>query len=75
MISMNTIELLEEWERVLKSDDPRDANRFLWQHCQDFIEVIKRQKFVIELLNEVIDDKDAQIAELEELLILDRYGD
>jgi hypothetical protein len=67
--------MLAEWEKALKSDDPRDANRFLWQHCQDFIETVKRQSFVIELLNDVIDDKDAQIAELEELLTIDRYGD
>jgi hypothetical protein len=67
--------MLAEWEKALKSDDPRDANRFLWQHCQDFIETVKRQRFVIDLLNDVIDDKDAKIAELEELLTIDRYGD
>ena len=72
---MNAIWVLDEFDRALKSDDPRDINRFLWQHCQDFIEVIRQQRFVIDMLDDIIADKDAQIAELEELLTIDRYGD
>ena len=71
---MNGSQILREWEKALKSDDPRDANRFLWQHCQDFIHVIRQQKFVIEMLDDIIADKDAFIDSLEEE-ILDRYGD
>ena len=75
MINMNGTQILMGWDEALKSDDPRDANRYLWQHCQDFIQVIRQQKFVIELLNDVIDDKDEQIEQLNLELNMDRYGD
>ena len=83
MSDMSTILLLEEYEAALKSDDPRDINRFLWQHCQDFIEAVKRQRFVIGLLNDIIDEKDLQIenlearlSELDETLpVWDEYGE
>ena len=72
---MNGRETIRLWEEALKSDDPRDANRFLWQNCQDMLETIRRQLFVIDLLNDIIYDKDAQIEELEELFALDDYGE
>jgi hypothetical protein len=69
---MNAIWLLNEWDKVLQSDDPRDATRFLWHYSQDFITVIKQQKFVIEMLDDIIADKDAEIEELQELITLDQ---
>ena len=69
---MNAIWVLEGYDKALKSDDPKEVTRFLCQHCQDFITVIEQQKFVIELLNDIIADKDAQIEELKELIALDK---
>ncbi len=69
---MNAIWLLEEWDKVLESGDPRDATRFLWHYSHDFITVIKQQKFVIEMLDDIIADKDAEIEELQELIALDQ---
>jgi hypothetical protein len=61
---MNAIWVLEGYDNALKSDDPKEVTRFLCHHCQDFITVIEQQKFVIELLNDIIADKDAEIESL-----------
>ena len=65
---MNAIWVLEGYDSALKSDDPRDINRFLWQHCQDFIDVIRQQRFVIDMLDDIIADKDEGIERLQEIL-------
>ena len=68
---MNAIWVLEGYDEALKSDDPRDINRFLWHNSRDFITVIEQQRFVIDMLDDIIADKDAEIEELKELIALD----
>ncbi len=67
---MNAIWVLEGYDSALKSDDPRDINRFLWHHSQDFITVIEQQRFVIDMLDDIIFDKDTEIEELKKLIAL-----
>lgn len=67
--------LIEAWDRVRNSDDQREINQFLWQNCQDALDVIRNQLGVIEVLSEMLDNQEDYIKELEEEYSRDRYGD
>ena len=67
--------LIEEWDKVRNSDDPREVNKFLWQNCQDALDIIRNQLGVIEVLSEMLDNQEEYIIELEEEWFKDRYGD
>ena len=69
---MNAIWVLEEYDKALKSDDPKEVTRFLCQHCQDFIKVIEQQLFVIECLSDIIAERDAELEELQGLSALNQ---
>jgi hypothetical protein len=67
-------QLLDAWDKVRTSEDQREINRFLWQSCQDSLDIIRNQLGVIEVLTQMLDDQDEYILALEEEAI-DQYGD
>ena len=67
-------DLIDEWDRVRTSDDPREVNKFLWQNCQDALDIIRNQLGVIEVLSEMLEQQEEYIAMLEKDS-RDVYGD
>ena len=67
--------LIEEWDRVRNSEDPREVNRFLWQNCQDALDIIRNQLGVIEVLSAMLENQHEYIGMLEDEITRDEYGD
>lgn len=67
--------LIEAWDKVRESDDSREVNKFLWQNCQDALDIIRNQLGVIEVLSEMLDNQEEYIKDLEEEISRDEYGD
>jgi hypothetical protein len=67
-------DLIDAWDRVRNSEDPREVNKFLWQNCQDSLEIIRNQLGVLEVLSQMLDEQEQYISMLEEDT-RDQYGD
>jgi hypothetical protein len=67
-------DMIDAWDDVRNSEDQREINKFLWQNCQDSLEIIRNQLGVLEVLSNMLDDQEAYIQALEEET-RDVYGD
>lgn len=68
-------DLIDEWDKVRNSEDQREVNKFLWQNCQDTLDIIRNQLGVIEVLSEMLDKQEDYIHDLEDKISRDEYGD
>ena len=67
-------EMIDAWDKVRTSDDQREVNKFLWQNCQDTLDIIRNQLGVIEVLSELLEEQEDYIRVLE-AETRDVYGD
>ena len=67
-------DLIDAWDKVRDSGDQREINKFLWQSCQDSLEIVRKQLGILEVLSDMLDDQEQYINTLE-AECRDQYGD
>ena len=67
-------DLIDAWDKVRDSEDQREINKFLWQSCQDSLEIVRKQLGILEVLSDMLDDQEQYINTLE-AECRDQYGD
>ena len=67
-------DMIDAWDKVRTSDDQREINRFLWQNCQDALEMVRSQLGVLEVLSDMLAEQEEYIRVLEDET-RDVYGD
>ena len=67
-------QLIDDWDKIRTSEDQREVNKFLWQNCQDSLDIIRNQLGIIEVLSQMLNEQEEYISILESEA-RDVYGD